>query len=268
MTDLEELREPYKTLISTIDISTLTMLEVSDKYNSEQDIYKKDIYAAILVDYCWPALEKLFYNQTVFILSLTDCYDIFMDAFFYVMEKQVWHDPENILYNDKDAILKAMYVVVESRRKNYFISQSRQKRVVNQSPLSLDILSEDFQEGYFSSITETYNFDRDWDKKFIKSIWEEQKYITAIIFDILLNANVIDENKINTKRIKKIIKHLTQNSYLQFMQKYSIIDNDLYVYKTYIQNINLDNLENYIINALVEFKHSEILKEIKNNNVD
>lgn len=268
MNDLEKLKEPYMSLVSNINISDYSMLEVADKYTKETDKLQKDVYTSMLIIYCWPALEKLYYNQNVKLLSLTDCYDIFMDSFFYVMDKKVWKNPNNILYNDKDAILKAMYVLVESRRKNYFVSQNRQKRIVNQYPMSLDSLSKDFQDGYFSSITEKYNFDRGWEEKFINSLWQEKRYIAAIVFDIIITFNVFEDNKLNIKKIKKYLKHLSRDYYSDFLKRYDIIDAELGVYDRYISNIDEGLIYNYIHTALSSFREEISLQKVRENNVD
>ncbi len=264
--ELSEIKKNYIALSKHLDVSKYTMLEIADKYTNETDEFKKDVYAAVLILYCWPALEKLYYKQQVKVLSQNDCYDIFMDSFLYVMEKQVWKNESNKLYNDKDAILKAMHVLVESRRKNYFIAQNRQKRYVNQCPVSLDVLSEDFQDGYFSSITETYNFDRGWDKLFVKNLWQSKRYISAIIFDILMNLNVFDEDEVDYKKIKKHVKHISKEQYKKFLKRYDIIDNDLIIYNKYIKNIEENMIYTHIINSFNSFKSDLNLKHVKENN--
>ena len=117
---LAEYKEMYSQMVSK-ELEKIPILEVADLYSKEIDSYKKDMYAAALILNCWPALERLYYKQNKKILSETDCYDIFMDSFLYVIEKQVWNNESNSLYKDKDAILKSMYVVTESRRKNFFV---------------------------------------------------------------------------------------------------------------------------------------------------
>ena len=264
--ELSEIKKNYIALSKHLDVSKYTMLEIADKYINETDEFKKDVYAAVLILHCWPALEKLYYKQQVKVLSQNDCYDIFMDSFLYVIEKQVWKNESNKLYNDKDAILKAMHVVVESRRKNYFVAQNRQKRYVNQCPVSLDVLSEDFQDGYFSSITETYNFDRGWDKLFVKNLWLSKRYISAIIFDILMNLNVFDVDEVDYKKIKKHVKHISKEQYKKFLKRYDIIDNDLIIYNKYIKNIEENMIYTHIINSFNSFKSDLNLKHVKENN--
>ena len=267
MTELNALKEPYINL-STIETGNLTPLELYDNYINTDNQYLKDVYIAKLIIYCWPALEKLYYGQNTKVISLTDCYDIFMDSFLYVMEKHVWKDSEHSLYNDEDAILKAMYVLVESRRCNYFVAQNRQKRAVNQYPVSLDSLSDEFQEGYFSYSNEHYNFNRGWDKEFINDLWENKKYITAIIFDCVINLDVFEDEGLNIKKLKKYVKNISENHYLKFIDKYDIMDDDLNIYHTYIQGLNDDIIYTYIDNAISDFKNNVQLKRIKDNNVD
>lgn len=258
---LAEYKEIYTQVVSK-EVKNLPILEIAHLYNNELDSYKKDMYAAALILNCWPALEKLYYKQNTKILSEMDCYDIFMDSFLYVMEKQVWTDENNSLYQDKDAILKSMYVVTESRRKNFFIAQNRQKRHVNQYPVSLDTLSEEFQEGYFSSIIETYNFERGWEKEFIATLWDKQLYISAVIFDVILHADVIDDNGIDKKKIKKYIKNMSDLEYNDFIIRNNLKEN-YEIYENYIEDLDDRVLYVYIDNALQMFKRSEYLNRIR-----
>lgn len=268
MNDMEVLKRSYIELADIIDTTNLTMLEVADKYLEELDKFNKEIYTAKLIVYCWPALEKLYYGQNVRIMSLNDCYDIFLDSFFYVMDKCVWKDESNKLYNDEDAILKAMYVLVESRRKNYFIAQNRQKRVANQYPVSLDNLSDEFQEGYFSYISEHYNFNRGWEMSFMKYLWDNKRYVGCLIFDLILHADVIRNDGLDIKKIKKYIKNINKEKYLNFLDMYDIIDNNLEIYHKYIENLSDNMIYSYIDNTLVFFKTNIKLKKAVYNNVD
>ena len=268
MNELKEIKLNYLNLVKGNELLDVPILDIANKYIVEVDSYKKDIYAAVLILYCWPALERLYYKQNKKVLSLTDCYDIFMDSFLYVMEKHVWTDENNSLYNDEDAILKAMYVLVDSRRKNYFISQNRQKRVVNQYPVSLDSLSEEFQEGYFSPMVEKYNFDRGWEKEFVVSLWEQKKYIAAVIFDIIITLNVVTNEEVDFKKIKKYLKNLPEKYYNAFIHKYNLVDKDLVIYNKYIKAVDENRIYTYITNTMAEFKESIKLQEIKDNNVN
>ena len=154
---LNDIKQNYIS-IAGAKLPSVSSIDLVDKYFLA-NTRDKDYYLAQLILYCWPVLEKLFYKQTVKIMSEEECYDIFIDAFFYVIQHQVWKDENSSLYQDKDALLKAMYTTVESRRRNFFIAQNRQKRQVNQFPLSLDGLSDEFQEGYFSPVSDSYNLD-------------------------------------------------------------------------------------------------------------
>lgn len=268
MTELEELKNNYALLANTVDVSNTSILEIADKYLNETDSFQKDKYAAVLMVYCWPALEKLYYKQNVKILSLVDCYDIFLDSFFYVMDKCVWKDENHSLYNDEDAILKAMYVLVESRRKNYFVSQNRQKRVANQYPVSLNTLSEEFQDGFFSPIMEKYNFNRGWEKEYVQLLWKDKLYITALIFDVLVNLDVFDEQeRVNVKKIKKYIKNLSEMYYNGFIERYDLEDNGI-IYDKYIKNVDDGRIYDYIYNAFSTFKRSVDFNTITVNNAD
>ena len=150
----------------------------------------------------------------------------------------------------------------ESRRKNFFIAQNRQKRQVNQQPISLDTLSEEFQEGYFSSIIETYNFERGWEKRFITSLWEKQLYISAVIFDVILNLDIFDDDGIDKKKIKKYIKNISKKSYNAFINKYGL-KSDISVYDDYIKGIDDKVAYVYIDNAMQMFKRSEDLNKVR-----
>lgn len=265
MSDLNQLKSNYEAISNSFDTGNLSMIEIADKYINEKDSYKKDCYAAKLIVYCWPALERLYFKQNVKVMTVNDCYDIFMDSFFYVMEKCVWKNPDNMLYNDKDAVLKAMYVLTESRRRNYFVAQNRQKRVINQYPISLESLYEDFQDGYFTPVEERYNYYDGWEKDFIKSLWSKKQYISAVVLDTILTSEVFDEDfNFDIKKLKKCVKNFDIVCYDIFIKKYDL-ELNYDIFHKYIENINDTTLYNYIRTALLSFKTNGVLKEILEN---
>lgn len=258
---LDDLKQNYINIANT-KVSHLTPIELVDKYFSE-GIPDKNYYLACLILYCWPVLEKLFYKQNMKIMSEEDCYDIFIDSFFYVIQHQVWKDENNVLYNDEDALLKAMYTTVESRRRNYFIAQNRQKRQVNQFPMSLEGLSEEFQEGYFSPTTDSYDMHRGWSKKYIHKLWDNKLYVASIVFHILLTCDVYDEeDNISYKKIKKLLKHFDDLCYNNFIHIYGIQDDEQLIYKKYIMSMSDNMMYDYIHSAMTLFHNSTILKNI------
>lgn len=261
---LDELKQNYISLASTKPLS-ITPLELVDKYFSADD-GEKDYYLSQLILHCWPALEKLFYKQNMKVLSEEECYDIFIDAFFYVIQHQVWKDENSSLYKDEDALLKAMYTTVESRRRNFFVAQNRQKRQVNQFPVSLDDLYESFQDGYFSPVTDLYHIDKGWSIQYIKDLWGEGLYVSAVVFHLLLTCDVYtDTNEINIKKIKKLLKFFDDVCYNQFKHTYEIIDDGNVVYDKYIKNLSDDIAYQFIYSALYLFRTSDTLKNLYNN---
>ena len=258
---LDELKQNYLSVVDT-KVSSLTPIELVDKYFSS-DTPDKNQCLAQLILYCWPVLEKLFYKQSMKVLSEEDCYDIFIDAFFYVIQHQVWKDENSSLYKDENALLKAMYTTVESRRRNFFVAQNRQKRQVNQFPVSLDGLSEDFQEGYFSPTTDSYDINRGWSKEYINNLWDNKLYVTSIVFHILLTCDVYDEDdNISYKKIKKLLKHFDDSCYNDFIHTYEIQDDEQLIYKKYVLSMSDSTMYDYIYSAMNLFHNSTILQNI------
>ena len=263
---LNDIKQNYIS-IAGAKLPSVSSIDLVDKYFLA-NTRDKDYYLAQLILYCWPVLEKLFYKQTVKIMSEEECYDIFIDAFFYVIQHQVWKDENSSLYQDKDALLKAMYTTVESRRRNFFIAQNRQKRQVNQFPLSLDGLSDEFQEGYFSPVSDSYNLDKGWSIKYIRYLWENKLYVTTIIFYLLLTFDVYtSDNKINVKKIKKMLKYFDLMCYNNFINTYRLKDKNHEIYDKYIKNMSDVTIYQYIQSAFTLFHNSDTLKYIYNNRV-
>ena len=261
---LDDIKQNYISMAGTKSSST-TPIELVDKYFSV-DSHDKNQYLAQLILYCWPALEKLFYKQTVKVLSEEECYDIFIDAFFYVIQHQVWKDENSSLYQDKDALLKAMYTTVESRRRNFFVAQNRQKRQVNQFPISLDGLSEEFQDGYFLPVDDSYNIDKGWSVKYIYDLWEQKLYVTAVVFHLMLTCDVYTEdNKISNKKIKKLLKYFDKMCYNDFINIYGLKDTHGDIYDKYIKNMSDTMMYQYIQSAINMFQDSDTLKHIYDN---
>lgn len=262
MSRLKELKSMFIEDANQIDDSELSVLDIANMYSKNTS--NKDDIIAYLIVYTWPALEKLFYNQNNKVLSVEDCYDIFLDSLYYVLEKKVWNDKNSKLYNDKDALLKAMYTVVESRRINYFVAQNRDKRLANFEAISIDYLAQEYNlDSLLPSTSLIYSsiYKEDLIDIF-KQAWVKKKYVWAVIFDIILNMDVIEKDSLNTKKIKKYIKNIDENYLINLKERYELNDSDIENSYDYLSNIEDSYIDAYIKNALQELRTHEKIKEI------
>lgn len=263
MNELEYIKSNYIECAKHVDISDLSMLEVVDNMLStccEQD---KDAYISHIILYTWPALEKLYFNQNKKIISVSDCYDIFLDSLYYILEKQVWKDKNNKLYKDEDALIKAIYVAVESSRKNYFTAQNRDKRIANFKAEYYDPTEEFLNGNYISKIYEKYNFNGDWINDVIKDLWKSKQYISAIILYMILNLDIFDGNEVlNISKLKKYLRKINLEFLSMLSGKYKI---DIEDSKKYVLKIKDKNLDNYISSALKVLSGNQLLNDVVNN---
>ena len=137
---------------------------------------------------------------------------------------------------------------------------------LNQFPISLDDLYENFQDGYFSPVTDCYHINDGWSIEYIKYLWGQKLYVSAVIFHILLTCDVYtDNNQINIKKIKKLLKHFDDMCYNQFKDIYEITDKDNNIYNRYIKDLSDDDSYQFVYSALYLFHTSDILKTMYND---
>lgn len=249
---LHELKIPYETIYLTVPATILNMSseELIDVLPDKS--FDTDAIMSVLIYRSWQALVNIFYKQK----SLTEeqCYDIYLEALEYIIKTKPWKKEDNILYNDSNAFLKAMITCTKSRKMNYFISQHRDKRLLNTTALSIDKLSEEYNDYYQGFDTDTYFPELLNITSEIKKLFCSKKYITAFVLDAILNSDVFSENGIDLKKMRKHLIRLTENYLKTFATKYSVNFEEAIYSKKYFIHLQPAKFNDKIIHALDDIK--------------
>ena len=262
---LNDLKSQYE----KIDISELDKYncnEVADKYLSSSSIAEKNKCISFLICNSWNLLQKIYYQNNNNILTVEDCYDIFIQTLHYVIKMHVWTNPSSTLYNDSKAFMKAMAITIQSRRKNFLKAKYRQKRIVNSTNFSLDSMEEDFQEGYFSSYEDKY-FDNSMIRinHKIKELFKKKNYVTSFVLEAIIYNDIFNEDcELDIRKLRKYLRNIDTDFCIFFAKKYELnlteVKHSLNYFKNDIQN----KLDLKINNAFINLKNDDTIKNILN----
>ena len=262
---LSELKEPYER-IDKSKLDKYNCNEVAELYLSSSSIMEKNECISFLVCETWNLLQKIYYQNNNNILTAEECYDIFIQTLHYVITSHVWTKPESSLYNDDKAFAKAMAITIQSRRKNYLKAKFTQKRVVNNSKISLDSLEEDFQEGYFSNYEDDYS-DMCTSKinRVIKDLFERKDYVTAFILEAVMYNNIFtDEHNLDLRKLRKHLRNIDEDFCEFFAAKHDLNLQEVKHSLIYFKDNTQDKLDSKIGSAFTKLQNDDIIKQILN----
>ena len=264
---LNDLKQQFEN-IDTMELDNYSCTEVANMYLSNSYTIDQNKFISYLICNTWNLLQKIFYTNNNNVLSEEDCYDIFIQALHYVLHTHPWTNEKSTLYNDEKAFEKAMAITVSSRRKNFLKAKFRQKRIINSTNFSLDSLEEDFTDGYFSSQEDTVLEDSkkpDTTKLIedeIKKYCEYGLYLTALILESIIHGNTYnDDGEFDERRLRKILRNLSPEFKLYFVQKYGC-DAEDFANNTNYSEMSFNDLDTKIWNSFTTLKHSDIIKTI------
>lgn len=260
---LNDLKAQYE----KVDINELDKYscnEVANIYLSSSSITEKNKCISFLICNSWNLLQKIYYQNNNNILTVEDCYDIFIQALHYVLKMHVWTNQNSTLYNDEKAFTKAMAITIQSRRKNFLKAKYRQKRIINSTNFSLDSMEEDFQEGYFSSYEDKY-FDTPISKinNKIKELFEKKNYVASFILEAIIYNDIFNEaHEFDIRKLRKYLRNIDQDFCTIFAQKHKLnqieVEHSLNYFKNDIQN----KLDLKINNAFINLRNDDTIKNI------
>lgn len=260
---LNELKAPFESMLKTIDFDTSDLNSLATNYNTYQDEDKKNKVAAVLICASWPSLCSIYFNQAKTNLSVEECFDIFLDAFSYVVDRHVWDNKDSSLYKDKNGFVKAMSTCIKSRKLNYIIAQYRQKRIANYTALSIDLLNEIFQEGYFNYYDNSYISNENEIKNIVVYFFNSKKYLWAFIVDAILNFDVFSNDYIlDLRKVHKHIRHIDTAFCDNFAITYNLDNSEVNYCLKYFQNLPNYKLDSSLKRCLQELKSNDIILNI------
>lgn len=274
---LDEYRQIYVESANIVgDWKSMSCLDLCNSYLETREtnrLLSESYLSAIICKY-WGQIGINYNKQQFKNASLEDCYNWVIDAIIYVLDKHVWTDPNNALYNDPVGPDKAINVCISSARLAFYTYTTKQKRALNYNKVSLTNLENDSGE-YDWAIPPIYDEDittKDLIFRKVRDYFIRKDYFSAFALDALINADVyvnkVEGDKIVTEfsrgRIKGHFHHL-DNSYCEIFSTLYNLDYDLVVNSLkYIVNITDDRFNRNLSNLFkVLSKDKEILAMAK-----
>lgn len=238
------------------------------KYKDENNSLLDNCLSAIIYKF-WSVATKGYYSQGLKLASQEDCYNWLIDSIQYVLEHHVWDDENHKLYKDKKAPEKAINVVFNSTKINYFVAQTRQKRKIDATSLSLDGISEDVSDAYFLPVYDKYNLSSNELEKYISDLYHKYEYFNSICLDLILNEDVIDDSftvdstvKTKYNKLKTKLKNLDDRYSELFSCLYNIDVNDVRKSVDYIKTLDSSTLDIKINRFLLQLRQNEFFKKM------
>lgn len=263
MLTLNELKSPYETLVKVnkIDLKSIEPQDIVDKYYEDEE--HRDLYISILVCKSWNSLQSLYYKHNEFKLSAEECYDIFIQTLYYVVKSRAWKKEDSTLFEDENAFLKAMNVTIGCRKKNYVHAQHRQKRVANYNSLSLDGVSEECSEGYFTPYEDNVCLEENNINNTITFYFKKKDYITAFILESIINFNVFTiDNDLDIRKLRKYLRHLDLDFCHLFSKKYKLNEKEVIHSLTYFKELPQNKLDENIEKSFTKLRKNDIIKKV------
>lgn len=194
--------------------------------------------AAIICRY-W-GLGARIYSQCNRHIAFEECMDIIIDSMKYVLEKRVWENPENSLYEDPKGPDKAMHVAIK-RQKNIVISKyNAYRRLTNFNSLSLDGFRDSYNDAGEGWLTDLEQVEAEDDLYyFVSSYFKGDSYLDGFILDAICYSNSRSYDK---KQVVSFVRNITLKDFDYYHNDYGA-DRD-----TFIKTLNelLDTTPKYL----------------------
>lgn len=263
---LDDIKQIYYNNANLIDgWKKLSGNELCFKYVESLNSNDKNLenYLSAIICKFWSIAVKAYHSQGIKLAEPEDCYNWLIDSIQYVLEKHVWTDPQHQLYNDPKAPEKAINVVFNSTKINFFVALTRQKRKIDAQSISLDSISEDTSDSYFLPVFDNYNLFENELTDLVISYYNNRNYFDSICLDLIINEEVFNNN--DSYKYKKLIgrlKSLDDNYSKLFSSIYNLDINDVSKSVHYIASLSTEDLRLKIDRLISKLKHSREIKEI------
>lgn len=228
-----------------------------------------DNYLSAIIYKFWSVATKGYYSQGIKLASQEECYNWLIDSIQYVLEHHVWDDENHPLYKDKKAPEKAINVVFNSTKINYFVAQTRQKRKIDATSLSLDGISEQVSDSYFLPVYDNYDESSNIVGKIVSDLYKHYEYFNAVCLDLILNEDVVDgtfavdnPNEIKYNKLKTRIKNLDDKYCEIFSSLYGADLDDIKQTVEYLKKLDSSTLEVKINRLVSELRHDKMFKRM------
>jgi len=260
---LEENKEIYNSLAESVPgLMDKEKNQLCFEYVDIVDNDLKGKYLAAIITKFWYVIPYLYGYQHKKIATIEDCYNFFIDAVMYVLEKHSWTDENSNLFNDPKAAEKAILVRARSYLINYFVAQTRQKRSLNTDTSSYETFYENIEEDESSNDVsiDSINSIKDLFTEYINS----KEYLEAFMIDVITNIDFFSNDdsgnlRFDKSKLKNFLKSIDA-SYIAIMSESYDVDFDkLMNASRYITGMTSDKLQEKIDKVLFMWSKNKTL---------
>ena len=249
-----------------IDKNELCRLYVAKK--SENDAIADNYLSAILYSF-WNVTEHNYYSQKYKVATEGDCIDWTVAGILRALNQHVWDDKANVLYGDPKGPEKAINVCIYTTKINFYQKIKHQKERLTYEALSLDQLTENASDAYYTPVYDNDNTVDNYIYSVIVEAFRNQDYLKAFALDEVINDDVfeqvIDDGKVysqfSDRKLRKKLRHLNSSYCNIFARRYGVNEVDVLNSIHYITDLNYSKLFTRVENLFKDLRRDKQLLE-------
>lgn len=262
---LDEYKQIYRDCADLIpNWKKLNKNELANLYIDHENDPSANSYFSALILKFWNLIGHFYYKQEIKFAAEEDCYNWLITGITFALNKRVWKDPNNKLYEDEKGPEKAIMTCIMSDRANYYQYTRYDKRNLNYNSLSLENLEENSSDGFFIPYTDNYITLTTYVLDKVKEAFANNNFFYGFFIDALFNYDIVIKDKhtsdyiISLNKFKKYITHIDTTFLKDFSNLYNIaFDIVMKGYKV------IGTLPSYQIHA----KTNQILNNLKKDDL-
>ena len=249
---LEEIRKTY---LETADnqLPNWKQIDKNDLIKTaaylENGPLKDGYMSAIMLTY-WNKITK-YYSKCSMVASPEDIHSWLVIAISYALDKKPWENPDSSIYNDKNGPDKVINIAMESRRLTFYQQLNRYNRKINSNTLSLDNLTDDFNDIFMPLSYDNYDFEI---TQIIIQYFKKKDYFMAFLIDAIIYEDVLTP-LLNKKRLNSHFRHMDEIFFIRFSEMYNIPIEKVREAASYVNNMSTYKFSNKVEYSLILLKN-------------
>lgn len=210
----------------------------------------KDGYiSAIMLTY-WNKINK-YYHKCNMVASQEDVHSWLVIALTYALENKPWENPDSSIYNDKNGPDKVINTAMESRRLTFYQQLNRYNRKINSDLLSLDTLTEAYNDVFVPISYDIYDFEM---MEYVIDYFNKKDYFMSFMIDAIIYEDILTPT-LNIKRLGSHFRHLDETFFKRFSEMYNIPVDKVRNAASYVNNLSSYKFKNKVEYSLILLKN-------------
>lgn len=210
----------------------------------------KDGYiSAIMLTY-WNKIIKYHYKCSM-VASPEDVHSWLVIALTYALDNKPWENPDSSIYGDKNGPDKVVNTAMESRRLTFYQQLNRYNRKINSNLLSLDILTEAYNDVFVPISYDKHDFELE---EIVIDYFKKKDYFMAFMIDAIINEDVLTPD-LNIKKLGSHFRHLDESFFDRFSKMYDVPIERVKDAATYVNNLSSYKFKNKVEYSLILLKN-------------